>query len=135
MGFVNKGDLITSVARASGLTKRDAEKAIDATFQSITSSLTKGDYAFVMGFGRFTIAQRQETTGRNPRTGEKLQIPAKRVVRFTSSQPLKDAVALSPKEASAMTSKENVKAEKNTPKTVAKGDTDSSVKAKNPKKS
>ena len=131
---MNKGDLITSVARASGLTKLDSEKAINATFQSITASLTKGDYAFVMGFGRFTIAQRQETTGRNPRTGEKIQIPAKRVVRFTSAQPLKDAVALSPKEASAMTSKENVKAEKKAPQEVAKGDKASPAKAKKPGK-
>ena len=112
---MNKGDLITSVARASGLTKLDAEKAINATFQSISASLTKGEYAFVMGFGRFTIAQRQETTGRNPRTGEKIQIPAKRVVRFTSAQPLKDAVALSPKEAAKIEEKqpkEIVKVEK-----------------------
>ena len=85
MGLVNKGDLITSVALATGLTKLDSEKAINATFQSITASLTKGDYAFVMGFGRFTRAQRQATTGRNPRTGEKIQIPAKHVVRFTSA--------------------------------------------------
>ena len=132
---MNKGDLITSVARASGLTKLDSEKAINATFQSITASLTKGDYAFVMGFGRFTVAQRQSTTGRNPRTGEKIQILAKRVVRFTSAQPLKDAVALSPKEASALTSKENVKAEKKTPKEVAKDDKASPAKAKKPKKS
>ena len=132
---MNKGDLITSVARASGLTKLDSEKAINATFQSITASLTKGDYAFVMGFGRFTVAQRQSTTGRNPRAGEKIQIPTKRVVRFTSAQPLKDAVALSPKEASALTSKENVKAEKKTPKEVAKDDKASPAKAKKPKKS
>ena len=132
---MNKGDLITSVARASGLTKLDSEKAINATFQSITASLTKGDYAFVMGFGRFTVAQRQATTGRNPRTGEKIQIHAKRVVRFTSAQPLKEAVALSPKEASAMTSKENVKAEKKIPKVVAKDDKASPAKAKKPKKS
>ena len=132
---MNKGDLITSVARASGLTKLDSEKAINATFQSITASLTKGDYAFVMGFGRFTVAQRQSTTGRNPRTGEKIQIPAKRVVRFTSAQPLKAAVALSPKEASALTSKENVKAEKKAPQEVAKDDKASPAKAKKPKKS
>ena len=86
---MNKSDLITSGARASGLTKLDSEKAINATFQSITASLTKGDYAFVMGFGRFTVAQRQATTGRNPRTGEKIQIPAKRVVKFSPVAALK----------------------------------------------
>ena len=132
---MNKGDLITSVAKASGLTKLDAEKAINATFQSIAATLKKGDYAFVMGFGRFTIAQRQETTGRNPRTGEKIQIPAKRVVRFSSGKVLREAVAMNLEAVAAMTSKENVKAEKNPPKEVAKGDTDSSVKAKKPKKS
>ena len=131
---MNKGDLITSVARASGLTKLDSEKAINATFQSITASLTKGDYAFVMGFGRFTVAQRQATTGRNPRTGEKIQIPAKRVVRFSPGNALKEAVALSPKEASAMTSKENVKAEKRAAKEVAKDNKASPAKAKKPKK-
>lgn len=131
---MNKSDLITSVARASGLTKLDSEKAINATFQSITASLTKGDYAFVMGFGRFTVAQRQATTGRNPRTGEKIQIPAKRVVKFSPVAALKEAVALSPKEASAMTSKENVKAEKKAPKEVAKDDKASPAKAKKPKK-
>ncbi len=130
---MNKGDLITSVAKATGLTKLDSEKAINSTFQSITASLTKGDYAFVMGFGRFTRAQRQATTGRNPRTGEKIQIPAKHVVRFTSAQPLKDAVALSPKEAAATTSKEKVKAEKTSPKVVAKNGK-AAVKAKKPEK-
>ncbi len=128
---MNKGDLITSVARASGLTKLDAEKAINATFQSITATLKKGDYAFVMGFGRFTVAQRQSTTGRNPRTGEKIQIPAKRVVRFSSGKALKEAVNL--EEVAAMTSKENVKVEKKTPKVVAKDDKASSAKAKKPK--
>ena len=131
---MNKGDLITSVARATGLTNLDSEKAINATFQSITASLTKGDYAFVMGFGRFTVAQRQSTTGRNPRTGEKIQIPAKHVVRFTSAQPLKDAVALSPKEAAATTSKEKIKGEQRGPKVVAKDGKASLAKSKKSKK-
>ena len=130
---MNKGDLITSVARASGLTKLDSEKAINATFQSITASLTKGDYAFVMGFGRFTVAQRQSTTGRNPRTGEKIQIPAKRVVRFSSGKALKEAVNL--EEVAVMTSKENIKAEKKAHQEVAKDDKASPGKAKKPKKS
>jgi len=131
---MNKGELISQVARSVGSTQLAAEKVINAMFQSITASLTKGYYAFVMGFGRFTVAQRQATTGRNPRTGEKIQIPAKRVVRFSPGKALKEAVALSPKEASAMTSKENVKAEKKAPKEVAKDDKASPAKAKKPKK-
>ena len=129
---MNKGDLITRVARASGLTKLDSEKAINATFQSITASLTKGDYAFVMGFGRFTVAQRQATTGRNPRTGEKIQIPAKHAVGFKPGKALKEAVNL--EEMAVMTSKENIKAEKKAHQEVAKDDKASPAKAKKPKK-
>ena len=130
---MNKGDLITSVARASGLTKLDAEKAINATFQSMTDFLKKGESVRWLGWGTFATAERKAITGINPRTGEKIQIPAKRVVRFSSGKALKEAVALSPKEASAMTSKENVKAEKNAPKVVVKDDKASSAKAKKPK--
>ena len=130
---MNKGDLITSVARASGLTKLDAEKAINATFQSMTDFLKKGESVRWLGWGTFATAERKAITGINPRTGEKIQIPAKRVVRFSSGKALKEAVNL--EEVAAMTSKENVKAEKKTPKVVAKDDKASPAKAKKPKKS
>ena len=76
---MNKSDLVTNVAKASGLTKADAERAIDATFQTITKSLKKGDDVRLIGFGTFATANRKATEGRNPRTGEKIKIPAKRL--------------------------------------------------------
>ena len=130
---MNKGDLITSVARATGLTKRNVKKVLNATFQSMTDFLKKGESVRWLGWGTFATAERKAITGINPRTGEKIQIPAKRVVRFSSGKALKEAVNL--EEMAVMTSKENIKAEKNPPKEVAKDDKASSAKAKKPKKS
>ena len=130
---MNKGDLITSVARATGLTKRNVKKVLNATFQSMTDFLKKGESVRWLGWGTFATAERKAITGINPRTGEKIQIPAKRVVRFSSGKALKEAVNL--EEVAVMTSKENVKGEKKTPKVVAKDDKASSAKAKKPKKS
>jgi DNA-binding protein HU-beta len=92
VGFVNKSDLVTNVAKASGLTKADAERAIDATFQTITKSLKKGDDVRLIGFGTFATASRKATEGRNPRTGEKIKIPAKRLPKFRPGKQLKEAV-------------------------------------------
>ena len=130
---MNKGDLITSVARATGLTKRNVKKVLNATFQSMTDFLKKGESVRWLGWGTFATAERKAITGINPRTGEKIQIPAKRVVRFSSGKALKEAVNL--EEVAAMNSKENVKAEKKAPQEVAKDDKASSAKAKKPKKS
>jgi DNA-binding protein HU-beta len=90
---VNKSDLIGSVAKQSGLTKADAERAIDATFQSITVALKKGDEVRLIGFGTFGVAQRAATEGRNPRTGATIKIPAKTLPRFRAGKQLKEAVA------------------------------------------
>ena len=130
---MNKGDLITSVARATGLTKRNVKKVLNATFQSMTDFLKKGESVRWLGWGTFATAERKAITGINPRTGEKIQIPAKRVVRFSSGKALKEAVNL--EEVAVMTSKENIKAEKNPPKEVAKDDKARSAKAKKHKKS
>lgn len=92
MGSVNKSDLVSSVAKAAGLTKADAERAIDATFQTITKSLKKGDDVRLIGFGTFATAQRKATEGRNPRTGAKIKIPAKRLPKFRAGKQLKEAV-------------------------------------------
>lgn len=89
---MNKSDLVSSVAKASGLTKADAERAIDATFQSITKSLVKGDEVRLIGFGTFAIAERKATEGRNPRTGEAIKIPAKRLPKFRPGKQLKESV-------------------------------------------
>ena len=79
---MNKSDLVTNVAKASGLTKADAERAIDATFQTITKSLKKGDDVRLIGFGTFATANRKATEGRNPRTGEK--VPSRKAIERSS---------------------------------------------------
>lgn len=89
---MNKSDLVSSVAKTSGLTKTDAERAIDATFESITHSLKKGEEVRLIGFGTFAVAQRAATNGRNPRTGQTIAIPAKRMPKFRAGKQLRDAV-------------------------------------------
>ena len=73
---MNKNDLISSVAESSGLTKADAGRAVDGVFDSIASALASGDDVRIVGFGSFSVANRAASTGRNPRTGEEIQIPA-----------------------------------------------------------
>ena len=93
VSFVNKSDLVSKVATASGLTKTDAEKAIEATFGAITQSLKKGEEVRLIGFGTFDIAHRAATQGRNPRTGAAIKIPATRLPKFRAGKQLKEAVA------------------------------------------
>lgn len=90
---MNKQDLIGQVANQSGLSKAAAEKAINATFKSITKSLSKGHPVRLVGFGTFTTAKRAATEGRNPRTGQKIKIPATRLPKFRAGKGLKQAVA------------------------------------------
>ncbi|APG62520.1 DNA-binding protein HU [Sphingorhabdus lutea] len=89
---MNKQDLINNVADASGLTKADAAKAVDAVFASVTDSLKKGDDVRLVGFGTFAVTRRKASTGRNPRTGEAMQIAASNVPKFKAGKALKDAV-------------------------------------------
>ncbi len=89
---MNKQELVSSVSNASGLTKSDAEKAVDATFASISTSLQKGEAVRLVGFGTFDVAQRAESEGRNPRTGEKITIPARRMPKFRPGKQLKDSM-------------------------------------------
>jgi DNA-binding protein HU-beta len=89
---MNKNDLIGAVAEASGLTKADAAKAVDATFDAVTSSLKKGGEVRLVGFGTFSVAKRKASTGRNPRTGEEMKIPASNQPKFKAGKALKDAV-------------------------------------------
>ena len=90
---MNKGDLIANVAKASKLTKVDAERAIDATISAITHSLKKGDEVRLIGFGTFLTRDRKATEGRNPRTGAAIKIPASRRPSFRPGKQLKEAVA------------------------------------------
>ena len=92
--LVNKSELVSRVAASSGLTKVDAEKAIDATFKAITESLRSGEEVRLIGFGTFVVANRKATEGRNPRTGEPLRIAATRLPKFRAGKQLKEAVAL-----------------------------------------
>ena len=89
---MNKNDLISSVAEASGLTKADAGRAVDGVFDSIASALSSGDDVRIVGFGSFSVANRAASTGRNPRTGEEIQIPASKQPKFKAGAPLKRAV-------------------------------------------
>lgn len=89
---MNKNDLVAAVADNSGLSKGDATKAVDAVFDSITSSLKGGAEVRLVGFGTFSVANRKASTGRNPRTGETIQIPASKQPKFKAGKGLKDAV-------------------------------------------
>lgn len=89
---MNKNDLISAVAETSGLTKADATKAVDGVFDAITAALKTGDEVRLVGFGSFSVAQRAASQGRNPRTGETIQIAASKQPKFSAGKGLKDAV-------------------------------------------
>jgi DNA-binding protein HU-beta len=89
---VNKNDLVAKVATSAGLSKADSTKAVDSVFDSITTSLKGGDEVRLVGFGTFTVSNRRATEGRNPRTGEKIKIPASKQPKFKAGKALKDAL-------------------------------------------
>ena len=89
---MNKNDLVAAVARRSGLSKADTARAVDGVIDSITSSLRGGTEVRLVGFGTFSVSRRNATTGRNPRTGEKIQIPASNQPKFKAGKGLKSAV-------------------------------------------
>jgi DNA-binding protein HU-beta len=89
---MNKNDLVALVADAASLTKTDATKAVEAVFDGITDSLKKGDEVRLVGFGTFAVAERAASEGRNPRTGEKIAIPASKQPKFKAGKNLKDAL-------------------------------------------
>lgn len=88
----NKNDLITDVSDKTGLTKKDAGEVVDAVFNEITSSLSNGERVQVMGFGTFETRDRSARKGRNPQTGEEIEISATKVPAFKAGKVLKDAV-------------------------------------------
>lgn len=89
---MNKADLASKVADQAGITKADAVKAVDAVFDTITGALRGGDDVRLVGFGTFAVSNRAASTGRNPRTGATIQIPAARVPKFKAGKGLKDAL-------------------------------------------
>lgn len=89
---MNKSELIDAIAEKSGLTKADSGRALDATLASITEALSKGDSIALVGFGTFSVKDRAERQGFNPKTKEPLTIPATKVPTFKAGKNLKDAV-------------------------------------------
>tara|TARA_B110000014_G_scaffold25461_1_gene16185 strand:- start:164 stop:436 length:273 start_codon:yes stop_codon:yes gene_type:complete len=89
---MNKAELVDAVASAANLSKADAGRAVDAVTGSIASSLSNGDQVAVVGFGTFSVKHRAARAGRNPRTGEAIQIQASNVPGFKAGKALKDAV-------------------------------------------
>jgi DNA-binding protein HU-beta len=90
---VNKNELIAVVSDETGLSKGDAAKAVDGVFDAITGALKKRDEVRLVGFGTFTASKRAASEGRNPRTGEKIKIPASRQEKFKAGKGLKDSVS------------------------------------------
>jgi DNA-binding protein HU-beta len=89
---MNKAELIEAVASGADLSKADAGRAVDALVEAVTKSLKKGQQVSVVGFGTFSVKHRAARTGRNPRTGESIKIPASNVPGFKAGKALKDAV-------------------------------------------
>lgn len=89
---MNKNDLIAKVATDADISKTDASGAVEAVLNSITATLKAGDEVRLVGFGTFSVAHRAASEGRNPRTGEKIQIPASKNPKFKAGKQLKDAV-------------------------------------------
>ncbi len=90
---MNKTELIAAVAEKAGLSKKDADAAVAAVFDAVTAELAKGEKVQLIGFGTFEVRERAEKTGRNPRTGETMTIPASKVPAFKAGAALKNAVA------------------------------------------
>ncbi|MCR4419074.1 MAG: HU family DNA-binding protein [Clostridia bacterium] len=89
---MNKMDLVNSVAEKTEMTKKDAEKVINAVFDSIGEALASGEKVQLVGFGTFEVRERAARTGRNPRTGQEISIPATRVPTFKPGKTLRDTV-------------------------------------------
>ncbi|NLP18268.1 MAG: HU family DNA-binding protein [Firmicutes bacterium] len=90
---MNKGELITSVANKIDITKKDAEKAVNAVFETIQETMATGERVQLIGFGTFEVRDRKARKGRNPQTGEEIDIPAAKVPAFKAGKGLRDAVA------------------------------------------
>ena len=90
---MNKVEMVAAIAEKTGLTKKDAEAAFEATFDVITNQLMQNQRVQISGFGVFEVKQREARVGRNPHTKEEIQIPASRVASFKVGKALKDAIA------------------------------------------
>src|SRR6478735_936113 len=89
---MTKADLVEEVAKVTELTRKDSEVIVDTMFESVIKALKTGDKLEVRGFGSFRVRQRNARVGRNPKTGEKVEVQAKRVPYFKPSKELKDLI-------------------------------------------
>ncbi|MCG7410969.1 HU family DNA-binding protein [Moraxella nonliquefaciens] len=89
---MNKSELVDAIASEAGLTKDQAAKSVNAFISSVQGALERGDDVVLVGFGTFSVKERAARTGRNPKTGEPLQIAASKVPSFKAGKGLKDAV-------------------------------------------
>lgn len=89
---MTKADLVERVAREAEMTKKDAEQLVEIIFESIVGSLNKGEKIELRGFGSFRVRERDARKGRNPKTGESVNIPAKRVAYFKPGKELKELI-------------------------------------------
>jgi DNA-binding protein HU-beta len=89
---MNKAELVARIAKDSGLTKADANRALDALIVQVTKSLRKGDKVTLVGFGTFLISRRRARNGVNPRTGAPMKIAPRRMPRFAAGKELKAAI-------------------------------------------
>ncbi|MBP3412648.1 MAG: HU family DNA-binding protein [Oscillospiraceae bacterium] len=90
---MNKTELISAIAEKSGMTKKDAEKALAAVIDTLTDAMVQGDKVTLVGFGAFETKTREARMGRNPKTKEAIEIPATRIPVFKAGAALKNAVA------------------------------------------
>ena len=89
---MNKTDLINAVAESSELSKKDSTRVVDSIMETITTALKNGDKVEIIGFGAFSVSERAARKGRNPQTGEEIEIAASKVPSFKAGKKLKDAV-------------------------------------------
>jgi DNA-binding protein HU-beta len=89
---MNKSELVAAIANGSGVTKADANRVLDMFMQTVTDALKSGDQVVLPGFGSFSTGNRSARTGRNPQTGQTIQIKASRVAKFKAGKTLKEAV-------------------------------------------
>jgi len=89
---VNKAELIDAIADSADLSKASASRALDAVIDSVTNALKSGDQVSLVGFGTFAVKERAARTGRNPKTGQPIEIAASKVPGFKAGKALKDAV-------------------------------------------
>lgn len=89
---MNKAELVAEIAKNTSLTKVDSERAVEAFLDTIAAALKKGDEVRLVGFGTFSVTKRPASTGRNPRTGAEIKIPASKQPKFKASKGLKDAL-------------------------------------------